>query len=372
MFTFENRQLKKGDAVTLIDNIEKNQEYGENKEFLMTSNILYALKRLPSVFYVYFISKDLYYCKVQSKKTAGKKLDILIPREILKIIKVPKMNDIVNWLFDNQLVQYPEQWRAFPNEIQSISRYIVKIFQNNLKAIYLVNKNCNHLYYNNDRYEVLMFYKTLVQQLGITISSYYNKYNQLTIRKKFIDTCLKLNPMWHTLDAISIYDMNNHNVFKDEDYISNDDRLNWYLNPSSKLRADNTKEKKEEVKALIEKYAVRNLAERTKNDKRYISEINQQVIDELELVIFNVKTIPHRNQILFIFIDKDNNKRFFIDNFEFIFYVSNVSNIIENDYIVNFNKDKHIPFIVKNFEVLRNLKFAINDNHKRFMKKGSF
>jgi len=123
---------------------------------------------------------------------------------------------------------------------------------------------------------------------------------------------------------------------------------------------------------LIAENEAKNNALKVRNDTRFLKELNQNVIDELELTIFNVKTLPNRNQILFIFIDKDNNKRFFVDDFNFIFYVSNKTNIIENDYLTKYDESTHIPFIIQNYEVLKHLKFAVNDNYKRFMKKGKF
>lgn len=372
IFIFEKRPMKKSDSVSLIEGITRDSYYGVDKDFLVNQQVLNMLKKFASIMYIYEISKDGKFCKVQTKKTQGKKYEMFVPCDLFNIIKVPKMNDIVQWLYDNQPVAYPEQWRYFPTEIQSISRYVVKIFQTNLKAIYLANKYCNHLYFSNDVYEVLMFYKTIVQQLKLSYHDRYAKFNQITIRKSFIDTCLKLDPTWHQLDAIALYDMNNQNVFTDDEYISNVDRLDWYKNPSKKFKAENTKEKKEELKKIIAENEAKNNAIKVQNDNRFLKELNQQVIDDLELVIFNVKTLPNRNQILFIFIDKDNNKRFFVEQFNFVFYVSNKSNIVENDYLVEYDETIHTPFIIQNYEVLRNLKFAVNDNHKRFMKNGKF
>ena len=372
IFTFEKRPIKKSDAVSLIEGIVKDRYYGVDKDFLVNQQVLNMLKKFANIMYVYEISKDKKFCKVRTQKTHGKKYEMFIPCDLFNIIKVPKMNDVVQWMYDNQPVAYPEQWRAFPTAIQSISRHIVKTFQTNLKAIYLINKYCNHLHFNNDKYEVLMFYKTIVQQLKLKYYDRYAKFNQQTIRKSFIDTCLKLDPTWHRLDAIALYDMNNRNVFADDEYISNADRLEWYKNPNKEFKAENTKEKKEELLKLIAENEAKNNALKVRNDTRFLKEINQNVIDELELTIFNVKTLPNRNQILFIFIDKDNNKRFFVDNFNFIFYVSNKTNIIENDYLTKYDESTHIPFIIQNYEVLKHLKFAVNDNYKRFMKKGKF
>ena len=360
----ENRPLKKNDPVTIVIQFKKGQKFGP---FLIDSTVYNYLEKVPTIAYVYKLSKDGHFCFLKKNKK-GKGDEIMIPTAFFKVVKVPKMNDVVTWLYDNQVVTFPEQWRIFKSDIQSVSRYIPKIFQTNLKAIYLVNKNCNHLYFNNDPFEVLMFYKTIVQQLGLTFHGRYNKFPTLSIRKQFIDAVLKIDPSWHRLDAISIYDLNNRNVFSNDEYMSNKDRLGFYKDPKKYQKSDEAVNHIE----LMKEFDKRDLTKIDKNDKRFIHELNQSVIDELELVIFNVKSLPNRNQILFIFIDKDNNKRFFVEQFSFVFYVSNKTSIIQNDYIEDYDEASHKAFIVQNFEVLRNLKFAVNESHKKFMKRGQF
>ena len=369
-FVYENRQIKKGDALTLISGIKKGDMFGEFHVGAIEKNYL---SRLPTMFYVASMSSDSTYCEVQPKKgVKSQKIKLLsLPVELFKIVKVPKMQDVVMWLYDNQLVEYPTKWDFFKNEMNSISRFIIKIFQNNLRAIYLVNKTCNHLYNNHPPLEILMYYKTIIQQLGLQYHDRYAAYNKINSKKSFIDTCLNIDSLWHTLDAISIWEMNNKNVF-DGQYLSCADRIAFHKDPKKRFKHDNEKKNFEELKSIIEAGEKKTEQYRVSSDDRYIKILNQQVVDELELTIFNVKTLPSRNQILFIFIDKDNNKRFYLQDFNFVFYVSKGKRIIDNDYIVSYDELEHIPFAIQNFEVLRNLKFAVNDSYKRFMKKGGF
>ena len=375
-FTYETRNFKTGDAVILIDNIKKNTEMGPNKEFYIDNTIMSELNKMYGLMYIYDISDDNLYCRLQTKKgPQGIKNERFFPSELFKIIKVPKMNDVVTWLYDNQLITYPEQWSFFKNEISSISRFIIKIFQTNLKAIYLINKYNNHLYLDYDPLEALVFYKTLVQQMQLQYHKRYDAFNAQSKRKEFIKICQELDSSWHTNDCISLYEMNNVGVFSrdGEKYISNSDRIEIYKDPKKSILDEKSKDKEFDIlrqtiiageKAMMEL--------KMQGDTRFIKEINQQVIDELELTIFNVKTIPLRNQILYIFIDKFNNKRFHISEFLFEFYVSSSSKIVENDYLVNYDPNKYKKFFVRDFSVLKTLKFAVNDNHKRFMKLGRF
>ena len=291
---------------------------------------------------------------------------------MFKIIKVPKMTDVTVWLFDNLLIEYPDQWLFFKTDMNSISRFIVTIFQKNLKAIYLINQTTNHLYNSHDPLEVLMFYKTLVQQLRMSYYDRYAEFNKRTKRKEFIDTVLSIDGTWNTLDAIALYELNRKMVFKDIPFVPNETRMEYYKDPKKKMKHENSGKAFDDLKEAISKQALENAILARKNDSRYLTEISQPIIDSLELTIFNVKTLPKSNQILFIFIDKDNSKRFYIQDFNFIFYVSNKTSILENDYVVPYDEALHVPFIIREFEILRNLKFAINDNYSRFMKKGQF
>jgi len=373
-FIYENRAVKKGDAVTVVGTYKNNQIIGKNNDFFVDKLTANLIESISSISYVEKVFENTIYVK-NKKGPQGKivgvndKRDgIALPIECFKIVKVPKMNDVVSWLYDNQLITYPEHWRAFKTETSSIARYLIKIFQTNLKAIYLANKYCNHLYNNDDPLEVFVYYKTIVQNLKLNFYDRYSQYNPQSKKKSFIDTLLTINPLWHTKDAISVWELNKRGLLSNK---TNDVLLDEYKNPKKALITKGSTEY-ESLKDDILKQQLINDKIKLKNDTRYLPVLNQEIIDEHELTIFNVKTISNRNQILFIFIDKDNLKRFYLQNFNFVFYVSKNTCIIDNDYIMDFDNDTHQPFIIQKLDVLKNLKFAVNDNYKRFMKKGKF
>lgn len=375
-FVYETRQIKVGDSVTLISDIKLGSDYGIMKEFNIDSTIKSEIGKMSTLMYVYDVKLEEGYCKVQTKKgTQGIKFERDYPIELFKIVKVPKMNDIVSWLYNNQEVIYPEEWTLFKSDIEFISRFIVKIFQTNLKAIYLINKYNNHLYNNYNPIEVLMFYKTLIQQMGLSFYQRYDAFNAQTKRKDFIKAIQEIDSTWHTNDCISLYNLNNLGILSRDGspYINNADRLAKYLDPHKQIVNEKTKGSEfENLKKIIIENEKINAQLKTANDKRFIKELSQDIIDELELTIFNVKTLPGRNQVLYIFIDKYNNKRFYISDFLFEFYVSGYTNIIDNDYIMPLDEKVHRKFFIRDMDVLKTLKFAVNDNHKRFMKLGKF
>lgn len=371
MFIYEERLPKRGDTIEMRQ-IKLNDSYGN---FSCTYDILNKLKRNKSLMFVRKVTKDGNMIQIGSKKT-GNFDEMFIPSSFFRVVKVPKTNDIVNWLYDNQLINYPEQWTPFKTQVDSISRYVVSIFQNNLRALHMINKYTNHLYFTNDSFELLIYYKTVVQQLGLVHSERYAKFNSRSIKSKFIKICLEINPLWHTRDAIGLYMIYELFLRKQHDTLILTDNLtsvqivSFYNDPKLKAQYFNQKEIQADLTNRIIELQKENDLIQVSNDTRFIKILDQNIIDELELVVFNVKTLPHQNKILFIFIDKDNNKRFYLEDFNYVFYVSNNSNIIHNDYIEDYDDKKHQAFVIRKFDILRTLKFSVNDNYKRFMKKG--
>ncbi len=371
-FEYLDKVISKGDAVAFTQNVAVNDIYNDMS---ITSSLINDLTKLGSIGYVdNRVGNTISILPKKGKtvkpigKTSDESLPTYFPIDLFKVVKVPKMNDLVNWLYDNQPIIYPLQFKPFKNEINYLVRYILEIFQTSPQALYLASKNCNRLYFNDDDLETLMFYKSLVQGLKLNFYDRYNQFNKQNKRKQFIDIIKTLNKEWHTNDIISLWELNRHAVIPG-DYISNEDRIDFFKNPA-KERAYN-KSQTENIKKLIREREILEQENKLKNDTRFLSNLTQELIDELELVIFNVKTIRSQNKILFIFIDKDNLKRFYLQPFNFNFYISSNIGIINNDYIVELTEN-HLQFNIQSFEVLSKLKFAVNNNYKNFMKRGRF
>ena len=101
-------------------------------------------------------------------------------------------------------------------------------------------------------------------------------------------------------------------------------------------------------------------------------DIDQDIINQYELTIYDVMALENTNKILFIFIDKDNNKRMYLEDFYYEFYISKNTSIIKNDYIVDYDKNTHIKYSFMDMDVLKKFNFAANSNYKSFMQGGKF
>lgn len=370
-FVYEYRDLKAGDIVTL-KNFKKGDLFGPDQDFEIDARINSLLLKLPTLFYIEEVDTRTKYCKIKTKKTGGKIYDDFYPNELFAIVQVPKSADVLKWLFDNQKIEYPQYWTLFETELTNIARYIPKMFQTNLKIIYLINKHVNHLYKKHSVRDILIFYKTLIHRFHFNYGQRYTVFNQMSKQREFVNTCKEINPMWHTRDALSLWILNNFKVFNRDGskYISNEEYLDKFNNVNKRVVTKGADF--DELNEIVKNLRIQDDNNRFKNDDRFIPELTQEIIDELELTIFNVKSIPHKNQVAIIFIDKYNNKRYCIQDFVFEFYISSNQRIMDNDYIVDYDPKIHMKHIVRDYQHLKTIKFAVNDNHKRFMRNGGF
>ena len=98
-FEFEDRLPKVGDAVTLIRSVKL---YEDINGFVITSQQLKAIERSRTLMYVVSMDNDsIVVSATKKKKSIG---DVSLPISIFKVVKIPKMQDVITWLFDGQLV----------------------------------------------------------------------------------------------------------------------------------------------------------------------------------------------------------------------------------------------------------------------------
>ena len=111
----------------------------------------------------------------------------------------------------------------------------------------------------------------------------------------------------------------------------------------------------------------------TKNEQlsndRFLKELNHQIIHDLELSLFDIAFLEKQQQFLYIFIDKDNNKRYYKEPFKVEFYISKLNGIVNNDFRIklnDMNKDQFIKYIITDYKLLTTLQFALRNNYKQF------
>ncbi len=101
-----------------------------------------------------------------------------------------------------------------------------------------------------------------------------------------------------------------------------------------------------------------------------LDNLTQEVIEREGLVLFDVSLLKKTNRILFIFIDKENKKRYYTEPFQAEIYISKKDGIINNDYIENITDD-FVKYNILDIAQYNKLKYIINDNYKRIINGGN-
>ncbi len=371
---FQHRTFKKNDCLFL----EKLPEMESMVDDIHIDKNMYKyLKRLPIIFYAGEIKKepdgDVLFVKIKKRKLKSSKVyKEWMPVSLFKIVQTPKMQDVISWFFNGvypSVEDYTNNFDFFKAEMETLSRYCIELFQYKPKALQYLNKELNHLYATNTVQDVFLLYKTVINNFGIQSYELYNKFIARSSKQRFIDVAMSLDSDMCTKDAIALFDLNDRAVL-DIPYMSSSDRLKRYSNPKEFVLDAKSKSFASEVDEL-KKLNRRIKDNAIANDSRFLKEVNQDIIDELELTIFDTSILEETDQLLYIFIDKDNNKRFYLEDFFYEFYVSEYRNVIDNDYIVPL-AEQHMKYSTSKIKDLKSIIFAINDNHKNFMVKGSF
>jgi len=142
------------------------------------------------------------------------------------------------------------------------------------------------------------------------------------------------------------------------------------INKAKKIDKKDQKEIKETIEKVFKEQEEKDLKikqEKLNNDSRFLKELNEKIIEDLELTIIDTFIDEKQNQIIYIFLDKDSNKRYFIESFVYEFFLSKEFNVINNDYFESYDNEKFIKYTVYSFWDYQRLRSEINKNYKRII-----
>ena len=108
------------------------------------------------------------------------------------------------------------------------------------------------------------------------------------------------------------------------------------------------------------------MQKKAQSSNRYLKNLNQEIIDELELVLFDVSLLKKTNRVLYVFIDKNNEKKYFVAPFAATIYISQRDGVINNDYIEE-RTDEFQEYIIQDIKLYTRLKFMLNDSYGRIV-----
>lgn len=257
-------------------------------------------------------------------------------------------NEVFTWLFSN--TEIPEHFLMNSTKLNSIIPYLPEQFWRYPELTKVLN-SANDLHNIPDSIKLLESIQKIIQFRSLTKYDLW-KY----IPQRAADYVQKIQ------DAENIQEIDAKAKLKMIGLTGNS--LPNYIRPA-KQDVNNVENLNVVKEALeIEKELEFKKTQVAVNQDLYLKELNQEIIDELELTLFNVKLLKKRNQILFTLIDKFHKKRYFLKSFQAKIYVSKHPIIMQNDYLVQ-PDENFIEYIINDWGLLNKLRFAMNHNHKK-------
>ncbi len=273
-----------------------------------------------------------------------------------------KFYEVVNWLF-SPATELPEKFKMNPIKLNGIVPYLTEQFWTMPDLTSYLNKHVNDLYKIPDPLENLKLLKKIIQERQISRTQVWNF---MPNRQPNLLKELQERDNLDTGDALS-----KRMLMK---------RLNIDTSYYFKVAPTkaNTDLNNNVSKVIVKEAIVRTKAKEIRikedaraSDTRFLTKLNQEVIDDLQLILFDVSLLKKTNRVLFTFIDSGNLKRYFMAPFMAEIYLSKKDGVINNDYIETLNEEDYIKYVIKDVKLYNKLKFMLNNSYKKILNSTS-
>jgi len=261
-----------------------------------------------------------------------------------------KFFEVLNWLLgpSNEI---PENFIENSSGLNSIVPYIVEQLWVHPRLVAYLNST-NDLYNIPDSIEMLVLLKKLFINFNITKR---NLWQFIPTRERDI------------VQAIQDYDgLDEGNARAKVFLLKKLDKLgsiDKYFKPSPvKANLQLNKEDKLLIKETLERTKEKEL--KLISNNVYLPNLSQASIDEFGLVLFDIQLLKKTNQVLFIFIDGEYNKKYYLEPFRAEIYISTKDGVINNDYIEN-KTDDFLEYVINDNSIYSKLKFLLASNYKK-------
>jgi hypothetical protein len=246
----------------------------------------------------------------------------------------------------------PEWVESNEQHIKKYISYAWNVFLDTPRIAKFINNDVNNYSFNNySLYERVKYLQSIVQQSGVSYTDLRFSFPQFEKRKSYNDQ-LKMD----TGDIKGLYGLHKLGVINIENQIVQHD---------SKKPIKLSKQEKEQIQQVIVEYDAQQVnSVANENTDEEITHLTQEVIDELELTLFDIMVLDKMDMIMYVFIDKYNKKRVYKEPFTFTFRFSTKSSVIENDYFLP--TDQLHEYTLTSVQEMRRLKQLINQSFEEF------
>jgi len=128
--------------------------------------------------------------------------------------------------------------------------------------------------------------------------------------------------------------------------------------------------KKEKYQEMISVSEEKRKQDKLNKKVSFLKDLNKEIISELELTLIDTFVNENKNEVVYIFLDKDANKKYYTETFEAEIFVSNEPKIINNDYLVEIddsNKNNFSRYTIRSYGLFQQLKREINNSFNNFV-----
>ena len=276
-----------------------------------------------------------------------------------KKLNKPTLKELVYFL-TSEKKDIPENFKAYPNDLKKLVDYILEQIWSYPSLVEYFQKY-NNLYnqdYKKDIFGYLKWLQYIFNENNIKSfhlkSNYFNFYEALN-KVKDIEKQAEIEKRQVT-DLI--------NELRVANYLKKVKEIKKIKKVEKGSDLDNIKEKiKQSQEKQLQKIKNEN---ETKINSKFLTELNEDVIKELELVLIDVFVDKQKNQFIYIFIDKYYQKKYYKEPFKIDLFISKQGKIIENDYFRFYEKDNFYKYSIVNYWDYNALRNLINKQFKNF------
>jgi hypothetical protein len=248
--------------------------------------------------------------------------------------------------------EIPESFIENKNQLKTLVTYIQEQLWMKPSIISFLNEHTNDLFNIPDPIDYLILLKKIFRNNSITRNQLWFYFPQRS--KDIFDEIAKIHEFdeGNTRSKITLMKKLN----KPFDY--------YQKTPASKAKLKKESvEINKKIKTIVEKE--NNNIEKNIESSIILENLTQEIIDKEELVLFNVSVLKKANKVLYTFIDKNNQKRYYTEPFKAKIYVSNSNSIFDNDYIEDKDPEKFIEYLITNYRDFTKLKYQLNSSYER-------
>ena len=220
----------------------------------------------------------------------------------------------LNYILRNEVT---DTWlRENEKDLKKVVGYIWNAFIYTPQALVYLNKHLNTYDYNSfSLKDKVLFIQFVIRENGLVISWLNTEFQPRVDREKDFEldkelTSADKRALWHLANDFKLFETNKTS--------------NQFTKPK-KL----TEIEKKKINEAIEK------AEKQVSSTQVLETLTQEIIDEMELTLFDISVLESRNRIQYTFLDKRNLKVVYREPYKMNVKFHPSGNIFDKDYFEN-------------------------------------